>query len=392
MEAYHSADAEKRKAKSMRIIIYNDLVFGGGTETLLRLFTCGFLERGHDVTIVASPEDTEDFKKAFSSEVRCIRARLPKRKYSNKISSTWYYLRCKVFRAISIVRVMAIKYDVAISMIEGHNMKEVALLRAKRKFVWIQCDYKNFHDRTWYKKVFSSRDKEIACMRRYDRIVCVSQTAKEGLIDTVGDTGNICVRYNPIDWKKIRELSEKICYLSRDTSRKLIVSTGRLFPDKNYKCLLDACVLLKNISEFDLWIAGDGPQREELEEYIKSNDLTNVRLLGFVSNPFSAIKQADLFVSSSISETYGLSIQEALILGVPVVAVKCPGVLESLDPRFGVLVDNSSNELAEAIRNLLENPGRLGLYRKAIIDNFSLNNLFEDRMKAIYQLLEEYNV
>jgi len=374
----------------MRIIIYNDLVFGGGTETLLRIFTDFFLKKGNDITIVASPEDPEDFKKAFPMGVHCIRGRLPKKKNNNnKILSGCYFLKRKAYRALTILRIKAKKFDVAISMIEGHNMKEVASLRAQKKLVWIQCDYENFHNRDWYKKVYSSREEEIECMRCYDKIVCVSETAKAGLIETVGDTGNLCVRYNPIDWRKIRELSEENCAFSKNLSRKLIVAVGRLFPDKNYKCLLAACDLLKNELDFELWIVGDGPQKGELAEYISSNNLTNVKLLGFQANPFPIIKQADIFVSSSISESYGLSVQEALILGVPVVAVKCSGIVESLNPEFGVLVDNSSEELSKAIRELLSNPDELDAYRSFIKNNYSLNSLFDDRMESIYQLLEE---
>ena len=372
----------------MRIIICNNLIFGGGVETMLQIFVKEFLKRGNDVTVVASPEDPADFKKAFPSEVHCIQARLPKKSCKNKIYSFGYSLKRKVFRFISILKVMAVKYDVAISMTEGKVMKDTASLRALKKFAWIQCDYRTFQQRDWFKKVFSSIDKERKCMRCFDKIVCVSETARAGRIETVGDTGNLCIRYNPIDWEKIRELSEKACGFSKDLSRKLIVAVGRLDPIKNFKCLLDASVLLKNELDFDLWIVGDGSQKEELAEYIRSNNLTNVKLLGFQANPFPIIKQADLFVSSSISESYGLSVQEALILGVPVVAVKCSGIEESLDPEFGVLVDNSSEELSKAINRLLSNPDEVDAYRKAINDNYSLNSLYDSRMEAIYQLLE----
>ena len=87
--------------------------------------------------------------------------------------------------------------------------------------------------------------------------------------------------------------------------------------------------------------------------------------------------------SSSISETYGLSVQEALIVGVPVVAVKCSGIIESLDPRFGVLIDNSSEELAGTIRRLFENPSELDGYRKTIAQEYSLDSLYEERMDKI---------
>ena len=372
----------------MKIIIFNDLVIGGGTETLLQIFVKDFLKRGNDVTVVASPKDAADFKQSFPSEVHCIRARLPKKSCKNRIYSFGYSLKRKVFRFFSILKVMAVKYDVAISMKEGKVMKDTVSVRALKKLAWIQCDYRTFQHRDWFKSVFPSIDKERRCMQRFDKIVCVSETARIGRIETIGDTGNLCIRYNPIDWEKIRELSKKACGFSKDFTRKLIVAVGRLDPVKNFKCLLEASVLLKNKFDFDLWIVGDGPQKEELAEYIRSNNLTNVKLLGFQANPFPIIKQADLFVSSSISESYGLSVQEALILGVPVVAVKCSGIVESLDPEFGVLVDNSSEELSKAISKLLGNLDELDTYRKSINDNYSLDSLYDSRMEAIYHLIE----
>ena len=129
----------------MRIIICNNLIFGGGVETLLQIFVKDFLKRGNDVTVVASPEDPADFRKAFPPGVHCIRARLPKKRYKNKICSFVYSLKRKAFRLFSILKVMAVKYDVAISMKEGIVMKDTASLRARKKFAWIQCDYREFH-------------------------------------------------------------------------------------------------------------------------------------------------------------------------------------------------------------------------------------------------------
>lgn len=372
----------------MRILLSNDKLYGGGTETLLQSFTERLLNNGHEITIVATPDDSRDFKTVFPYKVRFIRGRWPKREYKNKIRSFFNLAIRKVYRPFALIKILRKKYDVAIALIEGHNMKEVASYRAKRKYAWIQCDYRNFHHRDWYKRVFPSIEQEQKCMRRYDNIVCVSETAREGVVSTAGDTGNLCIRYNPIDWKRIRELSAENSGFLKDSSKMLIVAVGRLVKDKNYDTILDACSILKDKIPFDLWIVGNGDQQKHLEELIEDKKLTNVRLLGFQANPFAIIRQADLFVSASISETYGLSVQEALIVGVPVVAVKCSGIIESLDPRFGVLIDNSSEELAGTIRRLFENPSELDGYRKTIAQEYSLDSLYEERMDKICRLIE----
>ena len=93
-------------------------------------------------------------------------------------------------------------------------------------------------------------------------------------------------------------------------------------------------------------------------------------------------------MSTSVSESYCLAIQEAFILGVPVVAVKCPGVEESLDTRFGVLIENTVDELTNTIRDMLCTPGKLLSYRNKIQDEYSVSSIYEDRLEDICKLIE----
>ena len=94
------------------------------------------------------------------------------------------------------------------------------------------------------------------------------------------------------------------------------------------------------------------------------------------------------FVSASLTESYGLAVQEALVLGVPVLAVGCRGIREALDPRFGLLTDNSAAAVAEGIRAMLRSPGLLASCREAIARDYPADSLFEDRLNAIFELLE----
>ena len=111
-------------------------------------------------------------------------------------------------------------------------------------------------------------------------------------------------------------------------------------------------------------------------------------MLGMQKNPYPMIRQADLYVSVSITESYGLAVQESLILGVPVVAVKNPGIIESLDTRFGVLTDNSAEDIACAVLNLFEDDEILEKYRATIKEKYPINSLYKDRIEKICGLLD----
>lgn len=384
---FFGALTAKRKKK---ILICNELLSGGGSENLLQLLTTALVKKNYDVSIMCCADRYDDLKTDVASlypdGVHFLKDRYPTKKYRYFIpGSIINYIFRKIYRLLVVIRIALKKYDVGIAMIEGHIMKDVSGLRIKRKIAWVQCDYRNVHlGKDW----FASTEKELECMRRFEKIICVSNTAKEGILSTVGDSENLYVRYNPIDAKRIHTLSCKETEYIKDQSRKLIVSVGRLFTNKNYKRLLEACCILRDKIRFNLWIIGNGTQKEELERYIQDHLLTNVKLLGFQSNPYPIIKQADLFVSSSITESYGLAVQEALILGVPVVAVRNSGIEESFDTRYGILVNDSADEIAEAVLRVLEDSAELDRYRRMIKENYSLIGVYEDRMEKICRLLD----
>ena len=95
-------------------------------------------------------------------------------------------------------------------------------------------------------------------------------------------------------------------------------------------------------SKYQVLILGDGPERHQLENLIKLNNLeNNVYLLGNKTNPYPYIKQSDLLVSSSERESYGLTILEAMILKTPVIATNTTGARFLLkEGKLGYIVQN----------------------------------------------------
>ena len=373
----------------MKILICNTNIYAGGAESVLRDLVNHLLTRGHDITILASPQNKNDLSTAFKSDVRFVRLRCPQVKNCHNIlSNCLNSLISKFVRVNSALWLKFHRFDVGIAFLEGLTTRDGVNIRAGRKFAWVHCDLEYYHNIQCYKDVFPSVVEERKVYEHYDKVVCVSETARKGVIKAVGDLGNLCVRYNPINWKKIQTMAQEPCPFKKDMSRPLIVSVGSLTQVKNYGLLLEACNRLKDKCAFDLWIIGKGSAEAQLKEYIESNNLNNVKLLGFQKNPFNFLIQADLFVSTSTSESYGLAIQEALILNVPVVAVNCPGVVETFDKRFGVLIENSAEKLSAMICELLTNPRRLEAFRKIIKENYPLESLYDDRMEKICELIE----
>lgn len=105
-----------------------------------------------------------------------------------------------------------------------------------------------------------------------------------------------------------------------------VVSVCSLTDVKNVHLAIRAVALLPHAT---LTIAGDGPLRGELQALIDHLDLRGrVRMIGSVADVPSLLADADLFLSTSRWEGFGLSIAEALATGLPVVGPKVSGVRE----------------------------------------------------------------
>jgi len=139
-----------------------------------------------------------------------------------------------------------------------------------------------------------------------------------------------------------------------------ILSVGSLKPQKNHALLLDAFAELLKYRQAQLTIVGEGPLRPVLEQ--RAEDLgiqEKVRFVGFVEDPSSWYRSADLFVLSSDFEGFGNVLVEALDHGLRVVSTDCPdGPAEILKSgRHGTLVPAGDVlALAGAMHQTLSTP------------------------------------
>ncbi len=370
-----------------RILFDSRYVARGGAEIFMTN-VINYLPRDrYDITIAAIYWDKNDPNEKLPPDVHFIK-RYHRRKHYRRLTPLWFLdvTYGRVYDALISWYISILNFDIAIATKEKQTMACTDKIRAKRKFAWVHTDYNTRLDKNTG-TLFRTAEEERECMARFEKVACVSKTTLDSVIAAIGDPGNLCVKYNPIDVRRIRELSQAACPLSRANDRPLLVSVGRLVAEKNYMLLLEACRLLKDSLDFDVWLVGDGEERPMLEDYIKKEDLHFVKLVGTQSNPFQYLKQADLFVSTSVTEGYGLAVQEALVLGVPVIAADCPGIAESLDPRFGMLTSHSAKAFAAALKKMLE-PQTLAEYRQRIAREYPADELFESRLKAITALWE----
>lgn len=369
-----------------RIIIANNCLSGGGVENVMFNLVNALKKRDYKIVLSIPKCSTKDVTDLFGKEVKLYPPIEPLRKLK-RYSLRWFCDRTRFVLQQAYYNVLLFfhHYDAAIAIKEGEAMKKIAPLSAKVKIAWVHADYQFMH---WTKRFFSSDEKERQCMQQFDKVVCVSHAAMDSVIETVGDPGNLCVKYNPIDYRQIYKKSTEKIMIERDSSIPLFVSVGRLTYPKNYTLLVDVCARLEKKYKFELWIVGDGKDRAELERKIKAYDMKCVKLLGEQSNPYPYISRADVFISSSTVESYGLAIQEALILGKPVIAIRCPAIEETLHPQFGEIVDNAEESLYAAMERMITNENQRLQYAENIRNFYEEESLYENRLEEIFRLLE----
>ena len=191
-------------------------------------------------------------------------------------------------------------------------------------------------------------------------IIAVSSGIKDNILKIINiPKKKINVIYNPISnnlkkFKKNNYDKQKIF----GNSKFNIVSTGSLKKSKDYITLFRAIkILVKKNIDISLYIIGDGDERDNLEKYINQNALTNhIKLMGYISEPFLYLVNADLYVNSSLYDGLPLSIIEAVISRIPIVSTDCEsGPREILNNgKYGTLVPiKNFKYLSIEIENIL---------------------------------------
>lgn len=230
-------------------------------------------------------------------------------------------------------------------------------------------------------------------MRKCQHIVIPSESMKETLVREYGLRDRFTVIPTGIDLEPYRITDGESLRARKGWQKeKVMISIGRLAPEKNWETLLKAAKIVReNHPDLRVVLIGDGPARSDLECFASelgiADHVTFTGEVPFVDVP-AYLKAADLFGFASTTETQGLVTMEALAAGLPVVAVDASGTRDILtDGEQGFLVPDSADALAASINRLLESPDRLEKFK----ENALAKVREYDQMNCARRLLEVYD-
>lgn len=338
----------------------------GGLERVQVNIANALAERGYDVTVMTlSPEN--DLAEELSDKVHYVYKPYKTHPLMRRIP----YIRSKFYddgmwetratpEKLYKYYVGKEKYDVEVGFFRGLAVKIISGSTNKnsKKLAWVHSDFRLCGGVT---NNFKSIEQTKIAYGKYDKIICVSNKAKESFEEVIGYKGKTLTVYNLLPTKKIIALSQEKC--ETDKNGFTIVSVGHLVKQKGFDRLIDAVVRLNDEGEkINLWLVGYGEEERALKSLAEGREY--IKFFGKQLNPYKFMRQADIYVCSSRYEGFNLTVAEALILGIPVLSTDCTGPTEILgNGEFGKVCENSEYGIYKGIKDLINDKEKLTEYK-----------------------------
>jgi glycosyltransferase involved in cell wall biosynthesis len=235
------------------------------------------------------------------------------------------------------------------------------------------------------------RSIEIALAPLATRVVCVCE-AERRLAASIGPPKRTRVVYNGIEPLATAPPDAEISRLSE--TGPLICTVAELQPPKGVTTLIAAMpVVLERFPDANLAVAGDGVERQRLEQQISDLGVTaQVHLLGSIESVAGLLGASDLFVQPGWSESFPYSILEAMGMGMPIVATDVGGVGEAIEEQVtGRLVPvQDATAMGRAITDLLSDRDRAARLGKAAQDRmlarFGLDRMVDETLDVYREI------
>lgn len=241
--------------------------------------------------------------------------------------------------------------------------------QAKTKIAWIHYDAKTLdNDSKFNAKYYESVDK----------IVGVSASVAEAFASVhpnLKEKTDYC--YNFFEYEKINQKSSLKQEIEFPKNKMICFSACRFSVGKGIVRGIKAFAPVFREHEDILWyIAGDGPERENIEAAIKEEKLENrIILLGSQSNPYNYMKNSDLLVIISYHEAAPMVYKEAKALHVPVFSTRTSSSYEMLkDGTEDFICENSEEGIRNKFSEIMNDREKVYNAKKALEDYYGDNN------------------
>lgn len=259
-------------------------------------------------------------------------------------------------------------YDILVSYLEGSCTRIIAACPddSVKKVAWVHIE----QTENGFAYAYKSKNEAIGSYKKFDNIVCVSESVKQNFIELSGIDKNVEVLFNTNESEKIKKLSQEQIKNERfkNDNELKFCGVAKVLPNKGFMRLAKVHnKLIKEGYKHHVYILGIGEERQKIEAYLYQNGLEDSFIfLGFDENPYKYVARSDMFICSSFAEGFSTAATEALIVGTPVLTTLCAGMEEMLgkNNEYGIIVDNSEEGLYKGLKDVLQNPDKISYYKE----------------------------
>ncbi|MVW77971.1 glycosyltransferase family 4 protein [Bordetella sp. 02P26C-1] len=301
----------------MKILLLVSSMHAGGAERVAATLVNAWTERGDTVTLVPTYSSKGTCFYPVSDAVNLIW--LADRAGTRQGGPLAAWTRLRALRQLIIEQ----KPDVVVSFLTNVNVAAILATKVLGKLdvPLIVCERTNPVAETTTGRVWSQARRFL-----YPKADMVTVQAD----DTVGPFSRqvpgmrrLEVIPNPLPPAL---LDAPLVDAQAETPRKRLLAMGRLVPAKQFDLLIDVFAQLATAyPDWDLWIWGEGPDRDSLRARVESAGLVDrIQLPGRTDAPWEALSGGHAFVLSSAVEGFPNVLLESMALGLPCVAFDCP--------------------------------------------------------------------
>ncbi len=236
-------------------------------------------------------------------------------------------------------------------------------------------------------------------LKQADGFFCFGTTSVNYLLDLeIPDHKILVKKAAVVDNYRLSDLYQKAIIHKKGNDRRHFIYVGRLAPEKNLEFLLQAFAHLNQAlpihHQWGLILVGEGPDRQNLEKFVEVNQLPHVTFTGgktWQQIP-AQLANADVLVLPSLSEPWGLVVNEAMLCGMPVVVSDRSGCAPDLvkSGQNGFLIDPlSMKSLVTAMMAYATNPSLIpqhGNRSKELVAAFSPKQVADSMVDSYYNL------
>ena len=369
------------------LFVIPEYSFGGTNKSLENLLAL-MDKRKYDVSVYCLYEDGGDYyKKVFAPYIikksklyYWLHDNIYTRKimgFVNKITKTDHFTFLYKYEATFLQR--KYDFDIVVAYQEGKVTEVVSFFPSVRRIAWVQCDYPQLVGNVRY-------DIDKAYYDGYDKIVCVSEYTAYSMRNFfhLPDEKVVGI-HNTLNVEHITVMAEGVCE-ELDCNKFNIVSVGRLHEEKQFEKIPQIVSQTKVSTPFCWYIIGSGPDEELIRSEINKYHLQDkVILLGMKDNPYPYIKNADLVVMTSRTESFSYVIAEAKLLHTPVLSLDFPVAYEVLDESCGWIAP--LHDFSALLNRIIENTNNEYGTKKGSIGKYVYSN--NEMIIQIDELLHE---